>query len=328
MPLQIVRNDITKMEVDVIVNAANSALQMGGGVCGSIFRAAGDTQLQAACDENGQCAVGKAVITDGFQLSTKYIIHTVGPIWQGGKKGESELLASCYKESLQLALNNNLTSIAFPLISSGIYGYPKREALQIAISSISEFLLVNEMDVTIVVFDKQAVELSEKLFQSIHQYIDDHYEEEFSLYENRREIEFFQTTESIREHEGLPSKRFLEDILNQMEESFSQKLLRFIDEKGKTDVETYKKANIDRRLFSKIRNSTDYTPMKKTVIAFAIALELNLDETIDLLATAGYTLSNSNKFDLIIQFFIEEQNFNIYEINEALFAFDQVLLGA
>lgn len=334
MPLHIVRNDITKMKVDVIVNAANSSLKMGGGVCGAIFRAAGENQLQDACDEIGTCAVGHAVMTEAFKLNAKYIIHSVGPIWRGGTSNEADLLASCYENSLKLAAKNKCQSIAFPLISSGIYGYPKREALQIAVSSISSFLLNNDMEVYIVVFDKQAVQLSEKLFHSIQQFIDDHYEEELvSLNDRRENFEQYQvySNEKFSEAEEslhYSSERSLEDVLTQLGETFSERLLRLIDEKGKTDVETYKSANVDRRLFSKIRNKRDYTPHKKTVLAFAIALELNIDETIDLLSTAGYTLSNSSKFDVIIKFFITNKNYNIFEINEALFTFDQELLGA
>lgn len=331
MPLEIVRNDITTMQVDVIVNAANSALQMGGGVCGAIFNAAGATQLQAACDEIGECPTGEAVMTDGFQLPAKKIIHTVGPIWQGGTSNEEALLINCYKNSLALAVANGCGSIAFPLISSGIYGYPKEQALQIAISTISEFIMVHDIYVYLVVFDQQAFGLSKQLFTSIEAYIDEHYvDDQVLAYGRNRDILEEKVLQESRHYsiEKPLSKRSLEDVLGQIEESFSESLLRLIDEKGMTDAETYKKANIDRRLFSKIRNAVDYTPLKKTVIAFAIALELNLDETIDLLGKAGYTLSQSSKFDLIIEYFIEEENFNIHEINEALFNFEQVLLGA
>ena len=331
MPLEIVRNDITKMQVDVIINAANTALQMGGGVCGAIFSAAGAEQLQTACNEIGECTVGQAVITDGFQLQAKHIIHTVGPVWRGGTHNEEVLLTACYENSLALAASHDCQSIAFPLIASGIYGYPKEQALQIAISTISSFLLKHEMIVYLVVYDKQAFGLSEKLFTSIHEYIDEHYVEEHDVQflRNRQELHEVLESQIIMEEAPLKrKKRRLEEVLNHLDESFSERLLRLIDEKGMTDVETYKKANIDRRLFSKIRSSVDYTPLKKTVIAFAIALELNLDQTKDLLSKAGYTLSHSNKFDLIIEYFIEDENFNIHEINEALFAFDQVLLGA
>lgn len=343
MPLEIVRNDIATMEVDVIVNAANPTLRKGGGVCGAIYNMAGAERLQAACDEIGGCAVGEAVITDGFDLLAKKIIHSVGPIWQGGASNEATLLESCYKNALELAVSHRYQSIAFPLISSGIYGYPKEQAMKIAISTISTFLLMNDIQVYLVVYDKKAVGISKKLFNSISEYIDDYYVAELdNKFQRNRHThdEFDQVSESYTDILGNPEfitespqmemqqSMRLEDILSQLDESFSESLLRLIDEKGMTDVETYRKANIDRRLFSKIRNTIDYTPLKKTVIAFSIALQLNLDETIDLLAKAGYTLSRSSKFDIIIEYFIEEMNFNIHEINEALFDFDQVLLGA
>ena len=339
MPMIIIRNDITKMKVDAIVNAANTTLKMGGGVCGAIFSAAGKEKLQEECDKLSKCNVGEAVITSGYSLPAKHIIHTVGPIWSGGNSGEEELLHNCYINSLELALQYKCKSIAFPLISSGIYGYPKDKALQIAISAIGEFLINHEITVYLVVYDKKAFVLSEKLFFAIEKYIDDNYVEERSDSERRRFIEPYEYHQfeemNVECSKGdvctpvpeIKGKRNLEDVINQLDESFSQMLLRLIDEKGMTDVETYKKANIDRKLFSKIRSSKGYNPSKVTSIAFAIAIRLSLDETRDLLNRAGYTLSNSNKFDVIIKYFIEEENYNIHEINEALFAFDQVLLG-
>jgi len=338
MPMIIIRNDITKMKIDTIVNAANTALKMGGGVCGAIFAAAGHEKLQEECDTLGKCNVGEAVITSGYSLPAKYIIHTVGPIWNGGNSGEANSLHSCYINSLKLALQYKCKSIAFPLISSGIYGYPKDKALQIAISAIGEFLINNEMTVYLVVYDKKAFVLSEKLFSAIEKYIDDNYVEKHRLSERPRYIETYEYHKIKEMHEECPKcdicapvpvkeKRTLEDVISQLDESFSQMLLRLIDEKGMTDVETYKKANIDRKLFSKIRSGKGYNPSKVTSIAFAIAIKLSLGETRDLLNKAGYTLSHSNKFDVIIEYFIEEGNYNIYEINEALFAFDQVLLG-
>lgn len=321
------------MNVDAIVNAANTSLKMGGGVCGSIFRAAGASELQAACNNIGRCKVGEAVITDGFQLNAKFIIHTPGPIWQGGGNQEESLLKASYINSLELAKKHHCESIAFPLISTGIYGYPKEEALQIAVSAISSFLLNHDMLVYLVVFDKNSFGVSKKLFRSIHQYIDEHYVEEAELtfqrlreepyvLEQRQEVEIFQQ-DCYQEAEYS-----LVDLLDQLDESFSNRLLRLIDEKGMSDVKTYKRANIDRRLFSKIRNGVDYTPTKKTAIAFAIALKLTLEETMDLLTTAGYTLSRSSKFDVIIEFFIQQANYDIHEINQVLFAFDQPILGA
>ncbi len=339
MPLEIVRHDITKLNVDAIVNAANPSLKMGGGVCGAIFKAAGADELQAACDEIGDCQVGQAVMTNAFKLPAKFIIHTPGPVWQGGSCKEAELLKACYENSLKLAKKHQCQSIAFPLISTGIYGYPKEEALQIAVSTIGSFLLENDTSVYLVVFDKKSFGLSKKLFSSIHQYIDEHYVEESEIYFGRNRNEEPFAMQPIYESEIIdadyyekesPShkQRSLVDLVNQLDESFSERLLRLIDEKGMTDVETYNRANIDRRLFSKIRNGVNYSPKKKTAIAFAVALKLNLDETIDLLASAGYTLSHSSKFDVIVEYFILEANYDIHEMNEALFAFDQPLLGA
>lgn len=331
MPLEIVRNDITKMQTDAIVNAANSSLQMGGGVCGAIFRAAGARELQVACDRICHCPTGGAVETSAFHLQADYIIHTVGPVWRGGNEREEELLRSCYKNSVELAASLGCGSIAFPLISAGIYGYPKEQALQVAISEIDDFLLDHEMLVYIVVFDKQSFGISEKLYRSVKQFVDEHYidEQEIRYPRNRKMMErdimvdavFGQLEQSI-------SQSGLEEALKRMDEPFSVRLIRFIDEKNMSDVDTYKKANIDRKLFSKIRNSKNYTPMKKTVIAFAIALQLDLDETEELLESAGYTLTRSNKFDVIIEYFIKQENYRIHEINEALFAFGQPLLGA
>jgi O-acetyl-ADP-ribose deacetylase (regulator of RNase III) len=336
MPLEIIRNDITKVQADAIVNAANTSLLGGGGVDGAIHRAAG-SQLLAECRALGGCEIGQAKITKGYKLPAKYIIHTVGPVWHGGNDNEEKLLADCYKNSLALAKKHNLESIAFPLISSGAFGYPKDRALKTAISIIGDFLLSNDMTVYLVVFDKAAFALSEKLFSSITQYIDDKYIEEHPVdrsnrLEERHILKEYCIEEPMlspmREPEpAAKRKRSLDDVVKHMDETFSQMLLRLIDEKGMTDAETYKKANIDRKLFSKIRNDINYKPSKPTAIAFAIALRLNLDVTKDLLLKAGFALSHSSKFDIIIQYFIDEENYNIFEINEALFAFDQNLLG-
>lgn len=332
MPLEIVRNDITRMNTDAIVNAANSGLKMGGGVCGAIFTAAGAKQLQEACDRIGHCGVGNAVYTEAFELPAEFIIHTVGPVWQGGSSNEEGLLRSCYRNSLVLALEIGCLSVAFPLISTGIFGYPKEAALRIAVSEIEAFLKDNEMHVSLVVFDRQSFGISEKLYQSITEYIDEKEvaKEEKKHIRYRDEFDSELVQQEKRQEIRLESRSelSLEDLLADVDESFSERLLRFIDDKGMTDTETYKRANIDRKLFSKIRNSSGYTPMKKTILAFAVALELDLRETDELLGTAGFRLSRSHKFDLIIMYFVERGNYNIHEINEALFAFDQVLLGA
>lgn len=341
MPMEIVRNDITRMSVDAIVNAANSALKMGGGVCGAIFTAAGTEQMQAACDRIGKCGVGEAVITDGFDLPAKYVIHTVGPIWRDGNPDQAQYLSGCYTHSLELAARYKCMSVAFSLISSGIYGYPADQALQIAITAIGNYLLHHDMLVYLVVYDMKSFALSGKLFAAIENYIDDNYVDEHTSYRSRNidSIEYRQlydihesmSESCLRPEYSEPSfkpARCLDDVIAQLDETFTEMLLRLIDEKGTTDVKTYKKANIDRKLFSKTRSGRGYIPSKVTAVAFAVALELNLDETKDLLGKAGFSLSRCSKFDVIIQFFIEEGNYNIFEINQALFAYEQALLGA
>ena len=333
MPFSLVRNDIVNMRVDAIVNAANSSLAPGGGVCGAIFAAAGRTALDKACRAIGHCDVGSAVITPGFDLPARYVIHAVGPIWQGGTRGEAALLQSCYTRALHLAQENGCESIAFPLISSGIFGYPKPQALRVAINAIEEFLLKYEMQVYLVIFDRAALLISERLYENIQRYIDDRYVELRAF--PRQAAEALPHARQRAEQADLPlaapcatpGKRSLDDLLGHLDESFSRMLLRLIDEKGMTDVEVYKRANLDRKLFSKIRKE-GYNPSKQTALALAIALRLNLDETKDLLGRAGYALSHSNKFDIIIEYFIEEGVYDIFEINEALFAFEQRLLGA
>lgn len=275
----------------------------------------------------GVCKVGQAKITKGYNLPCKYVIHTVGPKWKGGNNNECELLKSCYKSSLELAKENNCESVAFPLISSGVYGYPMNEAFKVAVDTVAEFLMHNDMLVYIVVYNKNALAAGSKLFTDIEQYIDDNYvAEREAVFANRNIFE-----ESVclapMSAEAIDDSTDLSDIVITLDESFSQMLLRKIDEKGMTDSECYKKANIDRKLFSKIRSNPDYKPSKPTVIAFCIALELSLAETNEMLLKAGFALSHSNKFDVIIEYFIKRGNYNIFEINEALFAFDQSLLG-
>lgn len=336
MPFEIIRNDITKVHADAIVNAADPSLLGGGGTDGAIHRAAG-AELLEECRLLGGCKAGEAKITKAYKLPAKYIIHTVGPIWYDGNSNEEKLLADCYKNSLELAKEHNLESIAFPLISSGTFGYPKDKALKTAISAIGDFLLENEMIVFLVVYDKTAFMLSEKLFASIKQYINDNYVDEYRSrrHNSRRQlvVEDIHLEESTLSYLDIhtvsyESKRSLDDLIDQRNETFSQMLLRLIDEKGMTDAETYKKANIDRKLFSKIRSDINYRPSKLTAISFAIALSLNLDETKDLLLRAGFALSQSSKFDIIVQYFIDEAIYNIFEINKALYAFDQNILGA
>ena len=336
MPLEIVRNDITKMKVDAIVNAANSSLLGGRGVDGCIHRAAGPGLLEE-CRTLGGCETGSAKITKGYQLPCRFVIHAVGPVWRDGRHGERELLVSCYQTSLKLAKERGCESVAFPLISSGVYGYPKDQALRAAVDTISGFLLKNEMTVYLVIFDRAAYQIGEKLFSDIREYIDDNYVDEHTDIRSERQRsrllrEENAAAESAKRADAIPmtaaSVPGLDDRVRQLDESFSQMLLRKIDEKGMTDAACYKKANVDRKLFSKIRSDVNYKPSKPTALAFAVALELPLGETKDLLMKAGFALSHSSKFDVIIEYFIQTGNYNIFEINEALFAFDQCLLGA
>lgn len=337
MPLQIIRNDLTKMECDAIVNAANRRLRGGGGVDGAIHAAAGPG-LHEECMALGGCEVGCAKITKGYRLPCRYIIHTVGPRWFGGMFGEAEKLASCYRSSLRLARECGCRSVAFPLIASGAHAFPKKQALQIAVREISRFLLENEMLVYLVVYDQDGFRISTQLFSDIKAYIDQRYvdahifdrSERAPLSSNARRRYAIAMPQCAPPPAGAMeplAARSLDELMGMMDESFSQMLLRKIDEKGMSDAQCYKKANIDRKLFSKIRKDVHYKPSKATALAFAIALELPLEEVRELLMKAGFALSHSDKADIIIEYFIIHGNYNLFEINEALFAFDQRLLG-
>ena len=340
MPFTIVWQDITNMQVDAIVNAANTELQMGGGVCGAVFRAAGPERLQAACDKLAPIQTGGAAITPGFRLPAKYVIHAAGPVYSRWDKKQSRaLLRSAYLESLKLAEKNHCASIAFPLISSGIYGYPKGEALEVARQSIGEFLQDHDMDVYLAIFDKSSFLVGRALLGRVESYIDQHYVDEHHI--DRRRLlraeedaledalpRFGPAAQArpLAEAAATPAQA-LSDLIKNLDEPFSAALLKLIDQKGKTDVEVYKRANIDRKLFSKIRTGKGYTPKKPTILALAVALELNPDETDTLLERAGYALSHASKFDVIVEYFIVNGQYDVFEINEVLFAYDQPLLG-
>lgn len=376
MPLSIVRNDITRMHVDAIVNAANEWLRHGGGVCGAIFAAAGPEELQAACNKIGHCPTGSSVATPAFRLPAKHVIHTVGPIWHGGNAGEEEALRSCYRSALALALELDDASIAFPLISSGIYGYPKDQAIDVALTEIRSFLDEHDMDVYLTIFDAESLRAGRGRFSDVAEYIDDHYVSESPYlgrraWERAREPMDYESAanqpvweeahpdasapakggaigaqsapsaptapappaasarpSSAAPHAGRPQRRgFLERLLGNLDESFSTTLLRMIDERGLKDSEVYKRANLSRQHFSKIRGNEHYQPKKHTVLALAVALELSVDETRLLLERAGYALTHANKRDVIVEYYLLHRIYDIYEINLALYAFDQPLLG-
>lgn len=359
MPFQIVRNDITCMAVDAIVNTANPKPRVGSGTDAGIHSKAGPKLLEAR-KKIGDIKVGQAAITKGYELPARYVIHTVGPIWIDGSHGEVERLRSCYEEALRLARWHRCKSVAFPLISTGNYGFPKPLALQIAINAISAFLLDCEMQVYLVVFNRDAFQLSEKLFHDVKSYIDDNYADAKEQEEHLRNryatvSRAYQTAIPLPEWDeetgtlaevceakcvesfsmqaptatrSPKTKLSLSDLLAKTDAGFTDTLLKLIDQSGKKDSEIYKKANITKQHFSKIRKNPDYKPTKATAVAFAIALELNLEETKDLIGRAGFALTNSSKFDVIIMYFIDQGNYNMFDINSALFEFDQTLLGA
>ena len=344
MPLQIIRQDITKMRVDAIVNTTNEEMVGYSGVDLAVHTLAGP-ELDVECETLAPLGLGEAKISGGYKLPCKYVIHTSGPIWRGGLLGESIILRSCYVESLKLAVKHGCQTVAFPLISAGVYQYPKDQVLKFAIQTITEFLFENELTVYLCVYDRESYTFSQKLFNDIQSFIDDDYVEE-------RDEDYYDEYESDEEddssEEFLLCKNFapcadvaprdfprssvagksLDDYVGELDRSFQEMLFGLIDESGMTDVECYKKANVNKRIFSKIKSNKDYRPSKQTAVAFAISLQLDLDTTQELLATAGMTLSRSNKFDKIIRYFIHNGNYDIFEINEALFEIDQMLLGS
>lgn len=350
MPFQIVRNDITKMQADAIANTANPRPVVGSGCDAGIHKKAGP-QLLEARKKIGNIGVGQAAATPAFGLDAKYVFHAVSPVWQDGLHGEETLLQSCYENALQLALENNCESIAFPLMATGNYGFPKALALQVALKVFRKFLLQQEMQIYLVVFDKTAFALSENLVASVESYIDEHYiqetiEDEYAApnadaekaeyrrlryakalrAENRAE----EILEAARVCEAVPAPLVsakkqaptLDELLAETDAGFSETLLKLIDKTGLKDSDIYKKANVDRKLFSKIRNNPDYKPSKLTAVSFALALELDLNGTLDLIGRAGYTLSHSDRFDIILKYFIENKNYNLFEIDAVLFKYD------
>lgn len=347
MPFNIIRNDIVKMQVDAIVNAANPGLKNdGGGVGERIFNTAGTEEMTAACEAIGGCPTGSAVITPGFKLPAKYVIHAVGPVWKGGRQGEEQLLRSAYRASLDLASQYKLESVAFPLLSSGNFRYPYEKALAVALDEINRYLFQNELQVTLVMFDQTATALGFKLRSDLISYIDDHYVEEH-LNLNRPRENYGPWSAPTEKREKPPREKpgalHYQDVYYSIqmqpsmapagglvfpkEKTFSEALLNLIDAKGMTDVEVYRRSNIDRRLFSKIRSNADYSPRKSTVLALTIGLKLSAQDAQDLLARAGFAFSPCDRRDLIVRYFLERGEHDIAKVNGALYDFDQELLG-
>lgn len=422
MSFKIVRNDITKIKADAIVNTANPEPIYSAGTDSAVYIAAGAEKLLEERKKIGRIAEGDVAVTPAFDLDAKYIFHTVGPIWQGGDYGEKETVSKCYLNCLNKAKELELESIAFPLLATGTYGFPKADALLIATSVFSSFLAENELEITLVVFDSESFALSDKIFAGVDQFIDENYVDEKTSEEysykhiagaasamagaaacaaacaaaseaeptaepagemadectediadecadvrdeeeaverrraRRRELIERDSKERrglfglrnkaavaecaappVAEEENGDRNRFtakaaaprsLDDVVKNVSETWQESLLRMITEKGYTDTEVYKRANVDRKLFSKIRSNKEYQPKKNTAVAFALALRLNLDETKDFLRRAGYAFSPSSKFDLIIEYSIDHGVYDLMLINCALFDHDQPLLGA
>ena len=343
MPLFIIKDDITKLKVDAIVNAANSSLLGGGGVDGAIHRVAGPDLLKECKTLNG-CETGDAKITKGYKLPAKFVIHTVGPIWHGGNYGEEDLLKSCYNESLKLAIENQCQSIAFPMISAGIYGYPKKLAMKVAQSSINSFLskLEDDIDVYIVLFGKDTSDFFD-IDKSLDSYIDKptfgSLLGNLSLFTGTslRPVRFAKLL-NVPVVGALNSNLFkvptsLIKRLKKQDESFSSMVMRKIKESGLSEVSCYKAANQNKQIFSKIRSCAGendcetYQPTKATALSFAIALKLNLDESKDLLNKAGYAFSNNNKTDMIVEYCIANKIYDIFLVNDYLYSYGQPILG-
>ena len=365
MPFRIIRNDITRVKADAIVNTANPEPVYANGTDSAIYKAAGEKKLLAARKKIGRITPGEAAVTSAYNLPAKFIIHTVGPAWIDGKHGEFEILRSCYRKTLILAESLGCESIAFPLIATGTYGFPKDLALETALSVIRAHLEDSDMDVTLVVFGRGSYQIASGLAERVEEYIDENYvsartaaeygrpgemssslrrrklqelRERFGgAYSNRMQAPPEELSDSVAAplEEDLSSEYYmpslskasLEDAVNNLGESFQARLLRMIDERGMTDPEVYKRANVDRKLFSRIRCNKDYIPKKKTIVALAIALRLSLDDTRDLLASAGLMLTNNSKADVIVSFCIENGIYDIFEVNALLFSFDQPILG-
>lgn len=349
MPLHIIREDITRMQVDVIVTAGSAkegTPRPTGGVNGSIHRAAGSALL-SALRRLGGIRTGGVTLTQAYDLPCRYVIHTAGPLWRGGMYGEEALLRSCYREALTLAERKRFSSIAFPLISTGKYGYPRAEAMRVATEEIRAFLAGHDMMVYLVVYDRESFRLSGELFEGVEQFIDQHYVDEHYVARNRSEDEWAYASTVSCPPPPAPSGSAADFLpltsvpagdaelppelvrrLRQLDEGFSGMLLRLIDEKGMKDAECYRRANVDRKLFSKIRSNPGYTPKKPTAVAFCIALELTLPQARELLARAGYGMSRASMFDVIVEYFISRRVYDVHVINQALWHYDQPLLGS
>ncbi|MCR4787520.1 MAG: macro domain-containing protein [Lachnospiraceae bacterium] len=384
MPFKIVRNDITRMHCDAIVNTASRYAvdtfeEVGPGCDKAIYKAAGADKLIAARKEIGEMAEGEAAITPGFDLPASYIIHAVSPAFIDGESGEEEKLRNCYRNSLRIAAENGIRSIAFPLIATGSFGYPQEEGMRIAVDEINVFLLYHDMLIYLVVFGTKATELGERIYPDLEAYIDHNYvdnkrEEEYGdmcfdsvpigspedgPYSRRREsltrrlfnrrkakeaashipepeepkepkadtgAQYFGASFAAAKCEAMaPDEDYdldienlgsrLDERMKHMSDSFSEYLMFLIESKGMTNAEVHKRAIVDKKVFSKIKNNPDHHPNKLTAMCLCVGAKLNMDETKDLLARAGYALSPANKTDVIFSYFIEHEIYDMIELD-------------
>lgn len=348
MPFKIVRNDITKMQVDAIVNTANRLPVYSEGTDSAIYEAAGVEELLAERRKIGTLEEGQAAITPGFRLPARYIIHAVSPLYIDGESGEEELLRSCYRKSLVLAFEKGCKSMAFPLIATGSFGYPKEEGMRIALDEINAFLLKHEMFIYLVVFDTEATRLGRNVYPALEEYIDRHYVEEQKKREYwfplqavvsavpkrrgansssaflREEAELCEMAVApaapAPDEEAILEEResTLGDRLKHLTDTFQEYLMYLIENKGLSNADVYKSAYLTKQLFSKIKLNPDYHPDKGTALRLCVGAQLNLDETKDLLARAGYALSPCDKRDVIFSFFIEQGIYDMLDIDIAL----------
>ena len=330
MPLYLRKGDITAMRCDAIVNATDEYMSGSGGADKMIHEAAG-FDLYLECVKIGRCEIGKAVITKGYKLDAKYVIHTAGPVWSDGSLAEKELLASCYKSSLKLAVEHNCESIAFPLISAGTFGFPEDDAMQIAKAAIEDFLSEHDMLVYLVAYRSHTYNLGTKLFEEVSRYVENNLIDRFPACESISYSAMPCMDEATRSIAAPKAKGkalvSLKDYLGKLDESFAEMLVRKIEESGMTNAECYNRALSTKSVFSKIKNNPAYRPTKPTVAGFVLALQLPLEEAKEMFEKAGYSLTRSNVFDLIIKWFIENGKYDIFEINEVLLEYDQQLIG-
>ena len=339
MPFKIIRDDITKVKADAIVNPANPEPVIGGGVESAIYEAAGKEKLLEARKELGRLQPGKVGVTEAFNLAAKYIIHVSGLYWKGGNSFEARCLKECYEKALKAALDKGCKSIAFPLLGTGTYGFPKDIGLDVAVSTFTEFLEEYEMEITLVVFDNEAVNVSGKLVYEVKSFIDDKYAHEVleTEYKKDRNIERYalpnerfhlllkEETYDVLDNactkdtfSAKPSGSLEAALKNIYKESFEKHLQQLINKKGLKNSEVYAAANISKQYFSKLLKG-QVKPSKDKMLALAVGLRLNMDETADFLRIGGYALSPISQTDTVVEYFIRKQEYNVLKINIVLF---------